>query len=146
MEKIPEQKHVSWGVTFNVSWAGIRRRFFRSLVTMSGVVLAIAFLTYMQIMNKIVNALIEALAISQGFNPEGGTKNFHFSTENSHSELCNYLKVVRGFLHPRDGFFLRAESASGRWTASSCGAISSNRPCRASRAHAWDACWGWSSP
>ena len=60
MEKIPEQKHVSWGVTFNVSWAGIRRRFFRSLVTMSGVVLAIAFLTYMQIMNKIVNALIEA--------------------------------------------------------------------------------------
>ncbi|MBQ2336434.1 MAG: FtsX-like permease family protein [Victivallales bacterium] len=60
MEKIPEQKHVSWGVTFNVSWAGIRRRFFRSLVTMSGVVLAIAFLTYMQIMNKIVNALIDA--------------------------------------------------------------------------------------
>lgn len=60
MEKIPEQKHVSWAVTFNVSWAGIRRRFFRSLVTMSGVVLAIAFLTYMQIMNKIVNALIDA--------------------------------------------------------------------------------------
>ena len=56
------------------------------------------------------STLIEALAISQGFNPEGGTKNFHFSTENSHSELCNYLKVVRGFLHPRDGFFLRAES------------------------------------
>ena len=47
------------------------------------------------------STLIEALAISQGFNPEGGTKNFHFSTENSHSELCNYLKVVRGFLHPR---------------------------------------------
>ena len=56
------------------------------------------------------STLIEALAISQGFNPEGGTKNFHFSTENSHSELCNYLKVVRGFLYPRDGFFLRAES------------------------------------
>ena len=56
------------------------------------------------------STLIEALAISQGFNPEGGTKNFHFSTENSHSELCNYLKVVRGFLRPRDGFFLRAES------------------------------------
>ena len=56
------------------------------------------------------STLIEALAISQGFNPEGGTKNFHFSTENTHSELCNYLKVVRGFLHPRDGFFLRAES------------------------------------
>lgn len=56
------------------------------------------------------STLIEALAISQGFNPEGGTKNFCFSTENSHSELCNYLRVARGFLHPRDGFFLRAES------------------------------------
>ena len=56
------------------------------------------------------STLIEALAISQGFNPEGGTKNFHFSTENSHSELCDYLRVVRGFLYPKDGFFLRAES------------------------------------
>ncbi len=56
------------------------------------------------------STLIEALAISQGFNPEGGTKNFSFSTENSHSELCDYLRVARGFLYPRDGFFLRAES------------------------------------
>lgn len=57
---IPEQKHVSWFVTLQVSWAGIRRRFFRSLVTMSGVVLAIAFLTYMQVMNNIVKGLILA--------------------------------------------------------------------------------------
>ena len=56
------------------------------------------------------STLIEALAVSQGFNPEGGTKNFRFSTEDSHSELCNYLRVARGFLYPRDGFFLRAES------------------------------------
>lgn len=56
------------------------------------------------------STLIEALAISQGFNPEGGTKNFHFSTENSHSELHDYLRVVRGAVYPRDGFFLRAES------------------------------------
>ena len=56
------------------------------------------------------STLIEALAISQRFNPEGGTKNFRFSTENSHSELCDYLRVVRGFLYPKDGFFLRAES------------------------------------
>ena len=56
------------------------------------------------------STLIEALAISQGFNPEGGTKNFRFSTENSHSELCDYLRVARGFLYPKDGFFLRAES------------------------------------
>ena len=56
------------------------------------------------------STLIEALAVSQGFNPEGGTKNFRFSTEDSHSELCRYLGVVRGFLYPKDGFFLRAES------------------------------------
>ena len=56
------------------------------------------------------STLIEALAISQGFNPEGGTKNFSFSTEDSHSELCRYLRVTRGVLYPRDGFFLRAES------------------------------------
>ena len=56
------------------------------------------------------STLIEALAISQGFNPEGGTKNFHFSTENSHSDLCNHLRVARGVVYPRDGFFLRAES------------------------------------
>ena len=56
------------------------------------------------------STLIEALAISQHFNPEGGTKNFNFSTEDSHSELCNYLAVVRGAIYPRDGFFLRAES------------------------------------
>lgn len=43
-----------------VSWAGIKRRFFRSLITMSGVVLAIAFLTYMQVMNDIVKSLILA--------------------------------------------------------------------------------------
>ena len=56
------------------------------------------------------STLIEALAISQGFNPEGGTKNFCFSTEDSHSQLCDYLRVARGVIRPRDGFFLRAES------------------------------------
>lgn len=59
-ETIPEQEHVNWLVTVQVSWAGIKRRFFRSLITMSGVVLAIAFLTYMQVMNNIVKALVQA--------------------------------------------------------------------------------------
>ena len=56
------------------------------------------------------STLVEALAISQGFNPEGGTKNFCFHTENSHSELHSYLRVARGVIRPLDGFFLRAES------------------------------------
>ena len=56
------------------------------------------------------STLIEALAVSQGFNPEGGTKNFRFSTEDSHSGLYYHLRVARGVIYPRDGFFLRAES------------------------------------
>lgn len=55
------------------------------------------------------STLIEALAVASGFNPEGGTKNFRFSTNASHSDLWKYLILSKtGF--PRDGFFLRAES------------------------------------
>ena len=56
------------------------------------------------------STLLEAIAIAVGFNPEGGTKNFNFSTRRSHSELCDYLRIVRSTSHPKDGFFLRAES------------------------------------
>ena len=56
------------------------------------------------------STLIEALAISMGFNPEGGTKNFNFHTADTHSELHNHLRAVKGVLWPRKGFFLRAES------------------------------------
>jgi predicted ATPase len=56
------------------------------------------------------STLLEALAVSLGFNPEGGTKNFGFSTRESHSELHKFLRVAKGIKKPRDGFFLRAES------------------------------------
>lgn len=56
------------------------------------------------------STLMEAIAVSLGFNPEGGTFNFNFSTFNSHSELTNYIKLSKGIEKPRDGFFLRAES------------------------------------
>lgn len=56
------------------------------------------------------STLIEAIAVAIGFNPEGGTKNFSFSTNDSHSELHNKMTVIKGTIHPRDGFFLRAES------------------------------------
>jgi predicted ATPase len=56
------------------------------------------------------STLLEAIAIALGFNAEGGTKNFAFSTRASHSELHQYLSIVRSFRRPRDGFFLRAES------------------------------------
>lgn len=56
------------------------------------------------------STLIEGLAVAMGFNPEGGTVNFNFSTNDSHSDLHNYLTVSRGYKKHRDGFFLRAES------------------------------------
>lgn len=56
------------------------------------------------------STLLEAIAVSMGFNPEGGTKNFHFGTRNSHSELHEYIRLAKGVKRPKDGFFLRAES------------------------------------
>jgi len=56
------------------------------------------------------STLIEGIAVAMGFNPEGGTVNFNFSTEESHSDLHEYLTVSRGYKRHRDGFFLRAES------------------------------------
>ena len=55
------------------------------------------------------STLLEAIALSTGFNAEGGSRNFRFSTSDTHSPLHEYLTVVNG-LHPKDGFFLRAES------------------------------------
>jgi predicted ATPase len=56
------------------------------------------------------STLLEAIAVAWGFNPEGGTRNFNFSTESSHSPLHAYLRLGRSARRARDGFFLRAES------------------------------------
>lgn len=56
------------------------------------------------------STLLEALAVAYGFNPEGGTKNYRFSTYDSHSELCKAIRVVRGYRRAEWGYFLRAES------------------------------------
>jgi predicted ATPase len=56
------------------------------------------------------STLLEAIAVAWGFNAEGGSRNFGFSTRRSHSELHQYLLLERGLRRPRDGYFLRAES------------------------------------
>lgn len=55
------------------------------------------------------STLIEAVAVAYGFNPEGGTKNFNFSTKNSHSDLWEHITLAKTG-YAKDGFFLRAES------------------------------------
>ena len=56
------------------------------------------------------STLLEAIAIAYGFNPEGGTKNYSFSTFDSHSELCQAIRLLKGPVKRQWGYFLRAES------------------------------------
>ena len=56
------------------------------------------------------STLLEAMAVNYGFNAEGGSKNFNFATVDSHSSLCENIRLVKGIRRPRDGYFLRAES------------------------------------
>lgn len=56
------------------------------------------------------STLLEAIAVAYGFNPEGGTKNYSFSTYDSHSELCDAVRLSKGARRTKSGYFLRAES------------------------------------
>ena len=56
------------------------------------------------------STLLEAIAVAYGFNPEGGTLNYSFSTYDSHSELHDAMRLVRSFNKAKWGYFLRAES------------------------------------
>ena len=56
------------------------------------------------------STLVEAVAVASGFNPEGGSRNFRFTTRASESSLGEHLVLVWGARKPRNGFFLRAES------------------------------------
>lgn len=56
------------------------------------------------------STILESIAVKFGFNAEGGTRNFNFSSRATHSDLNQYIKVVKGTKRPQDGFFFRAES------------------------------------
>jgi predicted ATPase len=56
------------------------------------------------------STLLESIALAYGFNPEGGSRNFNFSTKDTHSELYQAINIVRGTSKPKSEFFLRAES------------------------------------
>lgn len=56
------------------------------------------------------STLMEAIAAAHGFNPEGGTKNYLFSTHDTHSELFRAIRIVKGYRREKWGYFLRAES------------------------------------
>lgn len=56
------------------------------------------------------STLLEAIAVAYGFNPEGGTRNYVFSTYDSHSELHHAIRMTKGYIKPKFSYFLRAES------------------------------------
>jgi len=56
------------------------------------------------------STLLEALAVAYGFNPEGGTKNYFFSTYDSHSQLHEAVRITKSYRKAKWGYFLRAES------------------------------------
>jgi predicted ATPase len=56
------------------------------------------------------STLLEAIAVGSRLNPEGGSRNFNFTTRASHSGLNDHLRLVRSPRRVHDSFFLRAES------------------------------------
>jgi predicted ATPase len=56
------------------------------------------------------STLLEAIAVSYGFNPEGGSKHFNFSTNDTHSDLYKFIRIGKSYNKLHDGYFLRAES------------------------------------
>ena len=56
------------------------------------------------------STLLEAVAVAYGFNPEGGTINYRFSTYDDVSELSAAIQMTKGFLRPEGSYFFRAES------------------------------------
>lgn len=55
------------------------------------------------------STILEAIAVCYGFNAEGGSKNFQFTTRETKYDLADCLKIARK-AYAKDGYFLRSES------------------------------------
>ena len=56
------------------------------------------------------STLLEAMAVAYGLNPEGGSRNYHFATNDTHGSLHEATHLMRSSDHPWGAYFLRAES------------------------------------
>lgn len=56
------------------------------------------------------STLLEAIAVNWGFNAEGGSVDFNFSTAETHADFYKGIVLEKSALLPEDGYFLRAES------------------------------------
>ncbi len=70
------------------------------------------------------STLLEAFAVAAGFNPEGGSRNYNFSTRNTHSSLHRAITVIKGVRRPRHSYFLRLRASTmllPRWRSTGTG-------------------------
>jgi predicted ATPase len=56
------------------------------------------------------STVLEAIALVMGFGAQGGTKSVRMDDAGGASGLHRYLKAKKSHDHPKDGYFLRAES------------------------------------
>ena len=61
--------------------------------------------------------MLEGIAGAYGFNREGGTLNYRFSTYEEEAGLSQALRLSKGFRRARAGYFFRAESVYNVATA-----------------------------
>lgn len=56
------------------------------------------------------STLLEGIAVAYGFNPEGGTINYRFSTFEEVSQLSEAIHLIKGYRRAKSNYFFRAES------------------------------------
>lgn len=56
------------------------------------------------------STLLEAIAVEYGYNAEGGTRNYNFSTYDDISPLHDSITLIKGWKRSRFGYFFRAET------------------------------------
>lgn len=64
------------------------------------------------------STLLEAIAVEYGYNAEGGTRNYNFSTYDDISDLSDAITLVKGWKRTKFGCFFRAETFFNVATAS----------------------------
>ena len=64
------------------------------------------------------STMLEAIAVEFGYNSEGGTRNYNFSTYYDISPLSESIVLVKGWKRPKFGYFFRAETFFNVATAS----------------------------
>lgn len=92
--------------SFQMAYQSIRVRFFRSLVTTTSLVLAVAFLTYIQIGNDVAAGLldsdidnIELILAQAGYDKEPGTSSIASSAKQRWIMILSLLVCVVGIIN-----------------------------------------------